>query len=70
MGVARARRFVLLAEVLGSEDALRAGLVDQIVADDKLQDEALALARKLAAGPTLAYGETKRLFMRAGQQRR
>src|SRR5438309_365331 len=57
---------VLLAEVLDSEDALRAGLVDQIVADDKLQDEALALARKLAAGPTVAYGETKRLFMRAG----
>jgi 2-(1,2-epoxy-1,2-dihydrophenyl)acetyl-CoA isomerase len=66
MGVARARRFVLLAEVLASEDALRAGLVDQIVADDRLQDEALALARKLAAGPTVAYGETKRLFMRAG----
>ena len=66
MGIARARRFVMLAEVLGSEDALRAGLVDQIVADAQLQDEALALARKLAAGPTLAYGEIKRLFMRAG----
>ena len=66
MGIARARRFVMLAEVLGSEDALRAGLVDQIVADARLQDEALALARKLAAGPTLAYGEIKRLFMRAG----
>lgn len=66
MGMARARRFVLLAEVLGSEDAQRAGLVDQIVADDQLQDSALALARKLAAGPTVAYGETKRLFMKAG----
>jgi 2-(1,2-epoxy-1,2-dihydrophenyl)acetyl-CoA isomerase len=64
MGLARARRFVLLAEVLGSEDALRAGLIDQIVADAQLQDDALALARKLAAGPTVAYGETKRLFMR------
>ena len=66
MGMARARRFVMLAEVLGSEDALRAGLVDQIVADAQLQDEALALARRLAAGPTVAYGETKRLFMRVG----
>lgn len=66
MGVARARRFVLLAEVLTSEDGLRAGLVDQIIADAQLQDDALALARKLAAGPTVAYGETKRLFMRAG----
>ncbi|MDB5731470.1 MAG: enoyl-CoA hydratase/isomerase family protein, partial [Variovorax sp.] len=66
MGVARARRFVLLAEVLGSEDAQRAGLIDQIVADAQLQDEALALARRLAAGPTVAYGETKRLFLQAG----
>jgi 2-(1,2-epoxy-1,2-dihydrophenyl)acetyl-CoA isomerase len=66
MGVARARRFVLLAEVLRSEEAMQAGLVDQIVADAQLQDDALALARKLAAGPTVAYGETKRLFMKAG----
>ena len=66
MGVARARRFVLLAEVLGSEEAQRAGLVDQIVPDEQLQDDALKLARRLAAGPTIAFGETKRLFMKAG----
>ncbi|MDR3453393.1 MAG: enoyl-CoA hydratase-related protein [Rhodoferax sp.] len=66
MGVSRARRFVLLAERLSSDDAQRAGLVDQVVADDRLQDEALALARQFAAGPTVAFGETKRLFMRVG----
>jgi 2-(1,2-epoxy-1,2-dihydrophenyl)acetyl-CoA isomerase len=66
LGPARARRFVLLAEVLGSAEALQAGLVDRVVADDKLQDEASALAKRLAEGPTLAYGEIKRLFMRAG----
>lgn len=66
MGVARARRFVLLAEVLGSDDALRAGLFDQVVADAQLQDEALALAQRLAAGPTTAYGEIKRLFLQVG----
>lgn len=66
MGVARARRFVLLAEVLGSEQAERVGLVDMVVSDEQLQDDAMALARKLAAGPTVAYGETKRLFMKAG----
>jgi len=33
------------------------------------QDDALALAQKLATGPTVAYGEIKRLFMHvsAGQ---
>jgi 2-(1,2-epoxy-1,2-dihydrophenyl)acetyl-CoA isomerase len=66
MGTARARRFVLLAEVLTSQEALQAGLVDRVVADAQLQEEALAMARGLARGPTLAYGEIKRLFMRAG----
>lgn len=66
MGAARARRFVMLAEVLTSAEALAAGLADRVVADDKLEAEALALAQRLAAGPTLALGETKRLFLRAG----
>lgn len=66
MGPARARRFVLLAEVLKSAEALQCGLVDQVVADDALQEHALALATQLAQGPTLAYGEIKRLFLRAG----
>ena len=66
MGPARAKRFVLLAEVLGAADALAAGLVDRVVPDAQLQDNAIALARTLAAGPTLAYGETKRLFLKAG----
>jgi 2-(1,2-epoxy-1,2-dihydrophenyl)acetyl-CoA isomerase len=66
MGAARAKRFVLLAEVLKSAEALQTGLVDKVVPDDKLQDEALALAQGLAAGPTLAYAEIKRLFLRAG----
>lgn len=66
MGPARARRFVLLAEVLGAQEALAAGLADKVVPDGQLQDEALALARRLAAGPTVAYGEIKRLFLKAG----
>ena len=65
MGVARARRFVLMREVLGSQEALQAGLVDRVVPDVELQAQALALAQEFAEGPTLAYGEIKRLFMRA-----
>lgn len=66
MGAARARRFVLLAEVLASEEAFQAGLVDRVVPDDELASQALAMAKGLAGGPTVAYGEIKRLFMRAG----
>lgn len=65
MGVARARRFVMLAEVLASEEALQAGLVDKVVPDEELTSQALAMAKTLADGPTVAYGEIKRLFMRA-----
>ena len=66
MGPARAKRFVLLAEVLKADEALAAGLADRVVADDRLQAEALELATQLAEGPTLAYAQIKRLFLRAG----
>lgn len=66
MGMARARRFVLLAEVLDSDAAMAAGLVDLVVPLERLADEAGAMARQLARGPTRAYGEIKRLFLRAG----
>lgn len=66
MGMARARRFMLLAEVLKAQEAAQVGLIDRVVADASLQDEALSLAQAFAAGPTLAYGEIKRLFLRAG----
>ena len=66
MGMARARRFVLLAEVLDSKTALAVGLVDIVVPNEQLTDQANAIAGQLAQGPTLAYGEIKRLFLRAG----
>lgn len=66
MGASRAKRFVLLAEVLASQEALAVGLVDRVVPDAALQDEALTLARTFANGPTLAYAEIKRLFLNAG----
>lgn len=67
MGMARARRFLLMMEMLSSQEALAAGLADRVVPDGQLQELALASARQFAAGPTLAYGELKRLFLKAGQ---
>jgi 2-(1,2-epoxy-1,2-dihydrophenyl)acetyl-CoA isomerase len=66
MGAARARRFVMLGEVLKSEEGLQSGLIDRVVPDADLQAKALELALDLANGPTIAYGEIKRLFMRGG----
>ena len=63
MGVARAKRFLLLNEMLTATEALAAGLADKVVDEAEVQDAALALAKQLAAGPTLAFGEVKRLFL-------
>lgn len=65
LGAARAKRFVMLGEVWSSAEAQQAGLVDKVVPDDRLATEALAIATHLAEGPTVAYSEIKRLFMRA-----
>ena len=62
---ARAKRFVMMAEMLTSQEALNIGLVDVVVEDEQLSQEALKLATRLAHGPTVAYGEIKRLFARA-----
>ncbi|AMM21847.1 hypothetical protein AX769_18945 [Frondihabitans sp. PAMC 28766] len=68
MGVSRARRFLLLAEMLGADAALQAGLVDEVVDDDRLADRAEELVTQLGAGPTRAYGEIRRLLGRALSQ--
>ena len=65
MGAARAKRFVMLGQMLDSQQALQCGLVDQVVPDTDLSKEALAVATRLAAGPTVALGEIKRLFLKA-----
>jgi len=65
LGTARAKRFVMMSEMLTSEDALSIGLVDMVVEDEQLTQEALKLATRLAQGPTVAYGEIKRLFAHA-----
>lgn len=66
MGAARAKRFTMLAEVLSSADARASGLIDEVVPDAELAARALALTEQLANGPTVAFGEIKRLFLRAG----
>jgi 2-(1,2-epoxy-1,2-dihydrophenyl)acetyl-CoA isomerase len=63
IGVARARRFFLLAETMDADAALAAGLVDYVVNDDAVVAEAEKIARELACGPTEAYGGIKRLFL-------
>lgn len=68
MGLSRARKYLLLNETLDAQTALAAGLVDEVVAADALNARAEAIALQLAAGPTIAYGEIRRLLVSAASE--
>ncbi len=65
IGVTRAFELMLSADKLTAEEALRLGVVNKVVTDEELMKEALALAERLAAGPTKAFGLTKRAVNKA-----
>lgn len=62
VGHRRALELVLTDRVLSADEALTWGLVTRVVADEALLAEGETLAEKLAAGPTRALGESKRLM--------
>lgn len=59
IGIGRASRMMLLGERVEATEALRIGMVDDVVADDELPARVAELAARLAAGPTRAYGVIK-----------
>lgn len=59
LGPARAKQYLLTGDALSAADAERIGLINRVVPDTQLQDEALALAQRLAAGAPLAVRYTK-----------
>jgi len=62
VGLRKAMDIALTNPMLDAAQALEIGLVTRVVPDDALLDEGLALARKLADGPTRALAATKRLL--------
>ncbi|HEX5946446.1 MAG TPA: enoyl-CoA hydratase-related protein [Acidimicrobiales bacterium] len=60
VGPARAKEMILTGRQVGADEALRIGLVDEVVAPDDLDDRTLALAGELAAGAVVAQGLAKR----------
>jgi 2-(1,2-epoxy-1,2-dihydrophenyl)acetyl-CoA isomerase len=63
-GAARAAEMALLGERVPATQALEWGLVNRVVADDELDATSSALLERLAAGPTRAYANAKRLLNR------
>jgi len=59
VGSARARELMFTAERVDAERCERIGLVNRVVDDAKLRDEAFALAKQLAEGPRVALASMK-----------
>lgn len=59
VGPTRAREILFFPRKIAAQEALGMGLLNRVVAADKLREETLAFAGELAAGPTLTYGHLK-----------
>lgn len=61
IGWGRAVELSLMAERLPAEKAFEWGLINRLVEDDQLMDEAMAVAQKLASGP-MSLGLIRRAY--------
>lgn len=62
VGSKRAAELILTNRVLSAAEALKWGLVNSVVPDAEVVARATEMAERLAAGPTRAFGEAKRLL--------
>ncbi|MBU4241445.1 MAG: enoyl-CoA hydratase/isomerase family protein [Actinobacteria bacterium] len=62
IGLTRAKELMFTGEPLVAERALELGVVVRVVPPEKLMDEAMDLAGRLAAGPTRAIGMMKTML--------
>lgn len=64
VGQAKAVEMLMLAEPVGADELLRLGLLTKLVdSDDAVLATAQEFAARLAAGPTIAYGQIKRQLL-------
>ena len=65
IGSAKARELYYLSDRVSAAQAEQLGLVNRVVAPEKLESETLELAQRLANGPTVAYRYMKENLNRA-----
>lgn len=59
VGAARAKEYLMTGDLITAQEAERIGLINRVVAPDKLMPTAMELATRLANGPTKAIRWTK-----------
>jgi len=64
VGTLQAKRLALLADMVGAEEALSLGLATWVKEPDQLDGFVAELSERLAAGPPVAYAQTKDLIHR------
>ena len=55
IGLSKACRLIFTGDFVEAEEAYRIGLLDWLVPSDKLEEETMALARRIAQGPPIAF---------------
>lgn len=62
VGLGHATRLLMLGDAVRAAEAERIGLISELADEGRADEAAQALARRLAAGPALAYAQTKALL--------
>ena len=65
VGAGKARELYYLSDRVDAAECLRLGIANKVVPAAELERETLALARRIASGPTVAYRYMKENFNRA-----
>jgi len=59
MGLGKALEYLFTGDFMDAKEAEKLGVLNHLVSADELEKETMALARKLANGPSIAIGLTK-----------
>lgn len=65
IGPGHAKELIFTADIINAERAYEIGLVEHLVPEDQVLEQAMGLARRLAEGPFMAIGIAKRVIDRA-----
>lgn len=68
VGLLRAKELILMNRQLSADEALAWGVVNRVVPAADLRSNAMDVAKKLASGPTKAFGGVKRLLASGASQ--